>query len=52
MMKANKFSFAWLVNCKILLLLVVFALEVSTVKAGNNMSLLIQYLSLNIMGIY
>ena len=35
MMKANKCSFAWLVNCKILLLLVVFALEVSTVKAGN-----------------
>ena len=34
-MKANNSSFAWLVNCKILLLLVVFALEVSTVKAGN-----------------
>ena len=34
-MKANNSSFAWLVYCKILLLLVVFALEVSTVKAGN-----------------
>lgn len=34
-MKVYKCSFAWLVYCKILLLLVVFALEVSTVKAGN-----------------
>ena len=34
-MKVHKCSFAWLVNCKILLLLVVFALEVSSVKAGN-----------------
>ena len=34
-MKANNSSLLWSANCKTLLLLVVFALEVSTVKAGN-----------------
>ena len=34
-MKINKRSFVWLANCKTLLLLAVFALEVSFVKAND-----------------
>lgn len=35
MMKIYKRSLIWFANCKTLLLLAVFSLEVSTVKAGN-----------------